>query len=180
LCWTIWTARNDLVFRGQGSNKDNCSRVFFKELGLLKHRLKQGQENQFQAWIQNLKSLAAWSRFFSFPFFILIYSLFFSCLFCLSDFLLLINPCRGFGPPVPSKKFIFYCADDQIIMSTEHGPKMLKSRPRWGGVRTWKNVSVKHVATCRLRRLYDTNPVRVAATWRWHRTIFPLLPSFYK
>jgi hypothetical protein len=59
LCWTIWTAKNDLVFRGQGRNKDNCSRVFFKELGLLKHRLKQGQENQFQAWIQNLESLAA-------------------------------------------------------------------------------------------------------------------------
>lgn len=59
MCWTIWTARNDLIFRGEGRNRADWSRIFFKELNLLQHRLKPGQEQQFNSWIQSLVLLAA-------------------------------------------------------------------------------------------------------------------------
>jgi hypothetical protein len=59
LCWTIWTARNDLIFRGLRRNREDCKELLFKELNLLQHRLKQGQEHQFDTWIQSLVSSAA-------------------------------------------------------------------------------------------------------------------------
>jgi len=35
MCWTIWTARNDLIFKGVSIDLPGCRRVFFRELLLL-------------------------------------------------------------------------------------------------------------------------------------------------
>lgn len=53
LCWTIWTARNDLIFKGIKMNMLDSRRVFFKELRLLKYGVKSRQADQFSSWIQS-------------------------------------------------------------------------------------------------------------------------------
>lgn len=58
-CWAIWTARNELIFRGNGTSRDDYIRIFFKELNLIRFRLKQGQQPQFDSWIHQLELLAA-------------------------------------------------------------------------------------------------------------------------
>lgn len=55
LCWTIWTARNELLFKGNSLNLIGCRGIFFNELKLLKHRMKTNQLNQFSSWIQSLE-----------------------------------------------------------------------------------------------------------------------------
>lgn len=59
LCWTIWNARNELIFRGNGSNSLDCARFFFKELRLIRHRLKQDLHQALGSWIQSLELIAA-------------------------------------------------------------------------------------------------------------------------
>lgn len=55
MCWTIWSARNDLIFRGMQRSQDDCASFFFlQELSLLKFRVKANLEDQFTSWIQNL------------------------------------------------------------------------------------------------------------------------------
>ena len=54
-CWTIWSARNELIFRGNRLNLADCRRALFSELKLLKHRIKASQQIQFFSWIQNLE-----------------------------------------------------------------------------------------------------------------------------
>lgn len=54
MCWTVWTARNNLIFKGIQLNLADCRRIFMKELLLLQYRIKPSQENQFNSWIQNL------------------------------------------------------------------------------------------------------------------------------
>lgn len=54
LCWTIWKARNELIFNGVSLNSVDCQRVLFQELKLLKHRLKEGLQDPFSSWIQSL------------------------------------------------------------------------------------------------------------------------------
>jgi hypothetical protein len=51
LCWTIWTARNELIFNGISLNSVDCQRVLHRELRLLKHRLEAGLEDLFSSWI---------------------------------------------------------------------------------------------------------------------------------
>jgi len=55
LCWTIWTARNDLIFKGIRMNLMDYRRAFFKELRLLQRRVKARQEDQFSSWIRSLE-----------------------------------------------------------------------------------------------------------------------------
>jgi hypothetical protein len=55
LCWAIWSARNELIFRGIRLNLEGIKRVFFKELKLLQYRVKAGQEDHLFSWIQNLE-----------------------------------------------------------------------------------------------------------------------------
>ena len=60
LCWTIWTARNELIFKGNSLNLTGCQRIFFSELNLLKHRVKTNQQDQFSSWIKSLAPLHKW------------------------------------------------------------------------------------------------------------------------
>lgn len=57
-CWALWTARNGLIFRGERFHLIDVRRVFFKELRLLQHRVKPGQENicfhGFKDWNRQL------------------------------------------------------------------------------------------------------------------------------
>jgi hypothetical protein len=55
LCWAIWMARNDLIFKGETLNLAGIKRVFFKEFKLLKYRVKAGQEGHLFSWIQSLE-----------------------------------------------------------------------------------------------------------------------------
>jgi len=44
ICWAIWTARNELIFRGNnGPCREEYIRIFFKELNLIRFRLNQDQ-----------------------------------------------------------------------------------------------------------------------------------------
>lgn len=54
MCWTIWSARNDLIFKGISLILANCRNIFFRELMLLQHRVKPGQENLLFSWIQSM------------------------------------------------------------------------------------------------------------------------------
>lgn len=55
LCWAIWTARNDLIFKGVSLNLHGCRRVFFSELLLLQHLVNTGQKELLISWIQSLE-----------------------------------------------------------------------------------------------------------------------------
>jgi hypothetical protein len=59
MCWTIWMARNELIFRRIGSNREDCIRMFFKEINLLHYRLRQDQHDSYNSWKQTLALLAA-------------------------------------------------------------------------------------------------------------------------
>jgi hypothetical protein len=59
ICWAIWTARNELIFRGNGTCRDEYIRTFFKELKLIRFRIKQDQQPQFDSWFRHLELLAA-------------------------------------------------------------------------------------------------------------------------
>jgi hypothetical protein len=52
LCWTIWKARNSLIFRGVQMNLADCKREFIRELALLQFRIKQSQAISFSSWFQ--------------------------------------------------------------------------------------------------------------------------------
>jgi len=54
ICWAIWTARNELIFRENGTCGDEYIRTFFKEL-----KLKQDQQPQCDSWFRHLELLAA-------------------------------------------------------------------------------------------------------------------------
>ena len=54
LCWIIWTARNELIFKGNSLNLVGCS-----ELNLLKHRIKANQQEQFPHGFRILNKLLA-------------------------------------------------------------------------------------------------------------------------
>ena len=51
LCWTIWTARNDLIFQGIQPSLGQCRATFKKELLLLMHRVKAKHKPQLEEWI---------------------------------------------------------------------------------------------------------------------------------
>jgi hypothetical protein len=54
ICWSIWSARNDLIFKGIQPTIGNAIRLFQKEILLLLHRVKARLKVQFEQWIQGL------------------------------------------------------------------------------------------------------------------------------
>jgi hypothetical protein len=54
MSWTIWTARNDLIFKGIPPNLGRSRSLFCKELMLLKHRVKPSMSAIFDQWVISL------------------------------------------------------------------------------------------------------------------------------
>jgi hypothetical protein len=54
MCWTIWSARNDLIFKGIPANQGTSKSLFCKELLLLLHRAKPSVSAVFEQWMLNL------------------------------------------------------------------------------------------------------------------------------
>jgi O-antigen/teichoic acid export membrane protein len=54
ICWTIWTARNDLIFKGIQPSLTHARRLFSSEMLLLMHRVKPSLANQFDQLIQTM------------------------------------------------------------------------------------------------------------------------------
>lgn len=56
MCWSIWSARNDLIFSGIQPSIQNCRRKFLEETRLVQHRVKQSLRTNFESWILSLNS----------------------------------------------------------------------------------------------------------------------------
>jgi len=54
MTWTIWTVRNDYIFRNVQPNLQTAKEFFRKELTLLSLRAKTKVSVTFDLWIQNL------------------------------------------------------------------------------------------------------------------------------
>ena len=54
MCWTIWTARNDLIFKGIPPDVGTSRGFFLKEILLLVHRVKSRNSISFEQWTQTL------------------------------------------------------------------------------------------------------------------------------
>jgi len=54
MCWVIWNARNDLIFRQINPLILNSKEDFRREIGLLKYRVKHNISNRLDQWIANL------------------------------------------------------------------------------------------------------------------------------
>lgn len=54
MCWTIWKARNELIFNNNQIGIQECRILFFKEVRLVSLRVKASLADQFNQWIQNL------------------------------------------------------------------------------------------------------------------------------
>ena len=54
MCWTIWNARNDWIFRQVSPNLQLFKSCFREELHLLSLRMKRRNLTQFNQWISNL------------------------------------------------------------------------------------------------------------------------------
>lgn len=54
LCWCIWSARNDLIFKGIPQNPEMVKANFIRELKILTLRAKARFTTTFDLWIQNL------------------------------------------------------------------------------------------------------------------------------
>ena len=48
--WTIWTARNDLIFKGQQSSFQSSLNTFQKEIRLFIFKAKQSSLHSFESW----------------------------------------------------------------------------------------------------------------------------------
>ena len=54
MCWSIWTARKDLVFKGVPPSSSMVKAMFTKEMKILSLRAKARLSQTFNLWIQNL------------------------------------------------------------------------------------------------------------------------------
>jgi len=54
MCWAIWTARNDVIFKRTPASFLSVKALFLKELKLLSLRAKTRFSETFDLWIQNL------------------------------------------------------------------------------------------------------------------------------
>lgn len=54
MCWTIWKARNDLIFRQINPMMESAKADFRKEFGLLLLRAKKSYSPQIDQWIASL------------------------------------------------------------------------------------------------------------------------------
>jgi hypothetical protein len=64
MCWAIWTARNDAIFRGQQHSIGAAKLVFRKELALVNLRAKNKYQPQFYQWLDNLHNYHDFLCFF--------------------------------------------------------------------------------------------------------------------
>jgi len=53
MCWAIWTARNDWIFKGIPPDVTRAKAVFALELKILTLRVKTKHTVEFDLWIQN-------------------------------------------------------------------------------------------------------------------------------
>lgn len=54
MCWSIWTTRNDWIFKDLDPLVNNCKRKFTKEMLLLTHMTKPEIAAQIETWINSL------------------------------------------------------------------------------------------------------------------------------
>lgn len=54
MSWTIWRARNELIFNNNQVSIQECRMFFFKELWLVSLRVKASLAPTFEQWIQSL------------------------------------------------------------------------------------------------------------------------------
>jgi hypothetical protein len=52
LCWSIWSAQNDSIFRNLQHSVMNCKHVFRRELALVKLRVKARYKPLFDSWLE--------------------------------------------------------------------------------------------------------------------------------
>jgi hypothetical protein len=57
ICWTIWTARNELIFKANQINLQDCRCNFFREVKLVGLRVKSSLSLQFDQWIDPLETI---------------------------------------------------------------------------------------------------------------------------
>jgi hypothetical protein len=53
MCWTIWNARNNLIFNGISPTIQASKAAFIKEITTTSLRVKQSRSEDFCAWIQS-------------------------------------------------------------------------------------------------------------------------------
>lgn len=54
MCWCIWMARNDLIFRGIQPSVPHCKDLLRKEFALVKLRAKKNRPDQMSSWIETI------------------------------------------------------------------------------------------------------------------------------
>jgi len=54
MSWTIWSARNKLIFEGLQLNIQDCRVLFHKEILMVSHRVKPSLSVLFDQWIASL------------------------------------------------------------------------------------------------------------------------------
>jgi len=55
MSWTIWKARNDLIFNNNQLSIQECKEFFFAEVKLVSLRVKQSLKPSFDQWLQSLQ-----------------------------------------------------------------------------------------------------------------------------
>ena len=57
MCWTIWLARNELIFNGNQVSIQDCRRVLLKQVRLVYLRVKTSLSRLFHQWTQSLGTI---------------------------------------------------------------------------------------------------------------------------
>lgn len=52
MCWTIWIARNEIIFNNNQLNIQQCKDLFFKEMKLVSLRVKADLSADYNQWIK--------------------------------------------------------------------------------------------------------------------------------
>lgn len=55
ICWTIWLARNELIFNARQISLSECKRFFVTEIKLLSLRVKPSLSSSFDQWLHSLE-----------------------------------------------------------------------------------------------------------------------------
>lgn len=54
MCWTIWIAINEIIFKNHQMGIQECRSFFFKEVKLVSLLVKTGLSSAFEQWIQSI------------------------------------------------------------------------------------------------------------------------------
>ena len=67
--WTIWLARNEIVFNENQMSIQDCRRIFLKEERMVSLQVKTSLSTLFEQWIQSLEMIwaSAFALFYLFP-----------------------------------------------------------------------------------------------------------------